>query len=597
MSSHRGLQKLVWGCLLFLLLPGLAGCAGATQAPPVAPPPAQSTENLAPATLSPTAPPASTGGQEKTAVIVIPEDPPNFNGAIGDTGYDSMAMKMVLLGLADIDPQGQVYPELAAELPTVDNGGVVVDEATGAMTVTWKLRPDVLWQDGTPVTADDVVFTYEAVTNETTGAWIQGIDYVDGVDKVDDQTVNIRFNAIYPGYLTLFGGEQMVIWPKHYCSAEQGFTAWDCARQPLSDGPFILEDWVTGDHMTFVKNPKYFEPGKPQIERIIVKIVPEAAVRKTMLLQGDADVSMWATEQIADELKNETAARVSISPTSRWVMRLFLNLAAKGSIDPAAAPNPFLADKRVRQAIRMGIDVDTISKQIFRGYSTPVWTEFFRPPYVCDIPRPKYDPEGAKALLEQAGWKDLNGDGVRECDTCTTAKQGDPLQMELITYPEYGEPLILTQQLIGEMMGKIGMKMDLSTVQGSVLWADYESGGTEQRGDFNIDLYDDGYGGVDPSDFIYQYYAAAAAEPGQGWNVGRWSSEQFETLLGEIYTLDETTRKDAFCQMAAILDDELPQILLFSTINAEAYSTRMSGIQANINDIVTWNVADWKINQ
>ena len=166
-------------------------------------------------------------------MIVIAEDPPSFNPTITDTGYDSLVMKLVILGLADLDANGNAYPELAAELPTVDNGGVVVDEANGTMDVTWKLRNDIQWSDGTPVTADDVVFTYDALVDPEKGAWIQGIDYVDGVEKIDDTTVVVHYNTIYPGYLTQFGGEQMAIWPAHYCDATQGFTQWDCAIQTL----------------------------------------------------------------------------------------------------------------------------------------------------------------------------------------------------------------------------------------------------------------------------------------------------------------------------------------------------------------------------
>jgi len=100
--------------------------------------------------------------------IVIAEAPPSFNASISDTGFDALVMELVLLGLADIDPFGNVFPELAAELPTVENGGVVVDEDAGTMEVTWKLRQDIQWADGTPVTADDVVFTYAAIIDPDT---------------------------------------------------------------------------------------------------------------------------------------------------------------------------------------------------------------------------------------------------------------------------------------------------------------------------------------------------------------------------------------------------------------------------------------------
>ena len=527
--------------------------------------------------------------------IIIGEDPPSFNAAVGDTGYDSLVMHMVMMGLTDIDPAGNIIPKLAAELPSVENGDVVVDNNAGTMDVTWKLRKDVFWSDGTPVTSDDVIFTYEAIINPDTGSWILGIDYVDGIDKIDDKTLVIHFNTIYPGYLTLFGGEQVVIWPKHYCDASQGFVAWDCGRTPLSDGPYILQEWVTGDHLTFVRNPKYYETGKPQIDQVIVRVVPDVTVRETMMRQGDADVLMWATEQVADDLKNDSNVAISMSSNSRWVMRLFMNLAAKGSIDPVANPNPYLSDIRVRQAIRAAVDVDTIISSVWHGFPKPVWTEFFRPPYSCEIPQPQYDPEAAKALLEQAGWSDQDGDGTRECHGCQTAADGTQMSMELITYAEYGEPLLLTQQLIGEMLGKIGIHLDLRVVQGSVLWADYQSGGIEQRGDFNLDLWDDGYSGTDPTEFLQQSYSSAAAVPDQGYNFGRWSNLDFDALLNEAYTLDEGQRKVAFCQMAQILDQGLPQILLFSTINADAYATRLAGIQSNINSVVTWNISDWTI--
>ena len=535
-------------------------------------------------------------GEPSSVVIVIPEDPPSFNAMIADTGYDALVMELVLLGLTDLDPHGNVVTELAASLPTLENGDVILDEESWTMDVTWRLRQDVVWQDGEAVTADDVIFTYEAIVNPETGGWIPGLDYIDSVEKVDEYTLIVHYNSVYPGYLLQFGGEQVVIWPSHYCNAEQGFIAWDCARQPLSNGPYTLEEWVVGDHLSFVRNPSYYHAGKPTIERITVRIVPDETVRKTMLMRGDADVYPWVTEPIAHDLENQTSVTLSFSPFSRWVMRLFPNLAARGTVDPAAAPHPVLSDVRVRQAIRSAINVETISEELFYGYGEPVWSEFFRPPYnTCDIPRPAYDPESAQALLEAAGWTDTDGDRVRECHGCATAEDGYIMEIEIITYSEYGEALVLTEQLIGEMLGSIGIRTRLTVMEGSVMWADYASGGIEQRGDFDLDLYDDGYAGVDPTDFLWQYYAADAAEPDYGWNVGRWYHEEFDTLLGEAYTLDEAYRQEIFCRMAEILDQEVPQILLFTTINADAFNNRLSGPQTSSNDMVTWNVADWTL--
>ncbi|MCC7119833.1 MAG: peptide ABC transporter substrate-binding protein [Anaerolineales bacterium] len=544
----------------------------------------------------PQSPANATAPAQTSVTIVIAEDPPSFNPVITDTGYDSLVMDLVMLGLTDIDENGNVFPELAAELPTLENGDVVQDETAGTMSVTWKMRKDAQWSDGTPVTAKDVIFTYNAILDPAKGSWIPGIDYIDSIAQVDNYTLTINYNAIFPGYLTQFGGEQVVVWPAHYCSAEQGFSAWDCAREPLSDGPYKLEEWVNGDHMTFVKNENYFDKGKPSIETIIVKIIPDAAVRKTMLLNGDADLDMWSSEQMIHDLEGAENVQVSNSPDNRWVMRIFFNLAAKGATDPVATPHPILSNVKVRQAIRMAIDVDTITKEFFYGLAKPNWTEFFRPPYVCDnVARTQFDLEGAKALLEEAGWVDQDGDGVRECHNCGTAADGYPMEMEFITYSEYGEPLELTQQFIAEQLGKIGIKLNLTVVEGSVLWATAADGGIEQNGNFDMDIWDEGYAGIDPTDYLWSYYSAEAAVPDNGYNYGRWENPEFDSLLDEAYTLDTQTRHDAFCKMATLLDEELPQALLFTAVNASVHSARLQGVKSSTNDIITWNAADWTL--
>lgn len=537
--------------------------------------------------------PASTTGSEKSITIVIAEDPPSFNPMVADTGYDALVMELVLLGMTDIDPNGNVFAELAANLPTVENGGVTIDEDVGTMSVTWVMREDVLWQDGDQVTADDVLFTWTAISDPVNGTWIPGIDYIDSVEQLSQYSFVVNYNAIYPGYLTQFGGEQIAIWPSHYCNLEQGFLAWDCGREPLSNGPFVLNDWIEGDHMTFHKNDNFYLAPKPDLDQVIVQIVPDDAVRKTMMLNGDADVDMWINTNTVKDLEGSDVAKVSLSPTDRWVMRLYFNLAEKGTVDASATPHPILSDVNVRKAIRSAIDVDTITSEIFYGLATPTWTEFFRPPYQCEVARPAYDPEAAKAMLESAGWTDSDGDGVRECRGCATAEEGTVMDMEFITYAEFGEPLELTQQLIAEMLGEIGIKMNISVVEGSILWDQAENGGIEQSGNFDIDIYDDGYAGIDPTDYVWELYSQEAIEPGGGYNVMRYDNAAVDALIDEAYTLDEASRKETFCAIADFINEEVPLVHLFTIPNAEAYSARLEGVQSTVNDLVTWNIADW----
>jgi ABC-type transport system substrate-binding protein len=140
--------------------------------------------------------------------------------------------------------------------------------------------------------------------------------------------------------------------------------------------------------------------------------------------------------------------------------------------------------------------------------------------------------------------------------------------------------------------------VQLSVIEGAVLWADYESGGIEQNGDFDLNLYDDGYPGTDPTDnMLWYYYHTDAAQPDSGWNVGRWSNADFDALIDDAYTLDEEYRKEVFCQMAEIMDAELPQILMWSGIEANAFSSRILGAQSTVNDSLSWNVADWTLGE
>jgi len=259
-----------------------------------------------------------------------------------------------------------------------------------------------------------------------------------------------------------------------------------------------------------------------------------------------------------------------------------------------------LSDVRVRHAMRMAIDVDEIISGVYgtRGLFVPAWTEFFREPYKCDIPRPEYDLEGAKALLEEAGWSDTDGDGVRECRGCTTgAPEGYEMRVELLTYAGWGEEAELAQQLVAEDLEDMGMATDVGQAEGAVIWADAEEGGTEATGNYDVDFYDDGYAGDKIGDFLWDYYHSDAIDMDYGFNQVRWSNEEFDALLDEANnTVDHEARLEAFCRMAEIMDEELPHIWLWQGLGASAHSERLNGVVTNPNTAITWNIADWTLN-
>jgi len=544
--------------------------------------------------------PAADEPAAKTSItILIPDNPAEFHGYGAGTGFEEAISEMVMLSVAEVDDQGNYFPELATEIPTVENGGVVMDEETWETTVTWHLRDDVYWEDGEQVTADDVIFTWDAV--QAAEIWSSASDATESVEKIDDFTFVVNYYYPNPEYAIHFGGEDFPIFAEHYCDADQGYYEWDCNRQPLSSGPYTLKEWVADDHLTFVRNENYYEEGKPVIDEVIFQVVPEESVKRAIMDEGDADVHYWPAENNAisyQEAGNGT--KWAASPTERWIMKIFPNTKARG--EPPGeeeTPHPILADKRVRHALRMAIDVDTIINDIFLGFGEPVWSEFFRPPFEgsCGIPRPEYDPEGAAALLEEAGWVDTDGDGVRECHGCLYAEEGDLMAMEFMIYAEYGETLEFAQQFIAEAWSDIGVQTELSIVEGAVLWAQVEDGGVELAGKFDINMWDNGYAGVDPTSYLWDYYYYAADSE---WNLANWTGEEAEevaALVDELYTVDEEYRMEVFCDIALILEEELPAIELFSTLEMFGLSDRMQGVRPTAFDILTWNVADWTVSE
>ncbi|MGD8752646.1 MAG: peptide ABC transporter substrate-binding protein [Anaerolineales bacterium] len=614
MLNPRHFKKLALVFTLILLTALFLGCAPqetleptqeepaveepATEAPEVEEPVAEEPETEEPEAEEPEVeePVTEEPVAEPTSItILVPDNPVAFNGLNTDTGYEQAMGELIMLSLSETDPNGNVFPELAVEIPTIENGGVIFDEETWSMDVTWQIRDDVYWSDGEQLTVDDVIFTWDVIVEE---AWTPAVDYTESIEKIDDFTFVVHFYEgwIFPDYALQFGGEDFFVYPEHYCDAEQGFYEWDCENQPLSSGPYILEEWVADDHLTFVRNPNYYEEGKPTIDQVIIRITPEESVERVLMLEGDADVHYWPGENIGEEYRTQdNGVNFAKSPTERWVMRLIPNMTVPGD---ETTPHPFLSDVLVRRAIRMAVDVDTILEEVFLGHGEPVWTEFFRPPYnVCDIPQPEFDLEGAAALLEQAGWTDSDDDGVRECNGCPNAEDGTPMTMDFAIYAEYGETLELAQQLIAENLEAIGFDVELQIIEGAVMWAPAEDGGTELAGNFELDMWDDGYPGLDPTDNILWTYYLSDNLDQEGFNVMRWSNEEFDTLLDELYILDEEYRKEVFCDIADILEEELPQILLWSALEAHGVSERLEGVQPNANDPLTWNVADWTLNE
>ncbi len=567
--------------LLFLLLFLLTACLQNKQA--------SATPTPAP---TPTLPPlAREVDVQKTAIkVLIAIDPPSFNAYLNDSGYEALVGELVYGALAEIGHDGNYYPELAVNLPTLTNGGLSKD----GLTVTWQLRPDVLWSDGTPFTSADVRYTWQSLRDS--GIWAPGFGLIKDVETPNSHTAVVHYRQFYPNYLLQFGGLGTGVFPSHYCGATDKMLSWDCNQKPISTGPFMLGEWVTGVRLTFVPNPRYFVAHRPLATQLVFQIETNPKLRQRMLERGDAHLDLWPEGQVIKRLERSPTAYIYATDPPRYVLSLVPNFSKPGS---PTEPHPILSDVRVRQAIFQAIDVERLNRKAFDGRGRPVQTDLSQ--LGCFIPPYYYDPGIAQALLDQAGWKLVDPDEkVRRCVGCGTAPEGTPLVLKSYTYEEFGKPIQDAHKLIAEMLGRVYIGLEMQTIEGGKLWGTWNDNGIELRGNFDLNLWDDGYFGVDPTvhlaDFFDPRSIPTRDNPIAGLNVGRYYNPTLIDIFDGLYTvLPNSRRRVLLCELATILHQDLAHIPLLALPDFYAIHRTLAGIAPHVYDTVTWNAADWQI--
>jgi peptide/nickel transport system substrate-binding protein len=522
---------------------------------------------------------------------LIYEDPDTLNFIIGGTSIGRQVYQTLVEGLVGVDPDGKFYPILAAEIPTRENGGISED----FRTVTWKLKPGVRWSDGAPFTSADVLFTYEAAISADS-LIADRFSKIEQIEAPDDYTVVIRYSEIDVGYLEQWRATYGCgIIPKHATGPISEITRWDWNRKPIGTGPFKLAEWVSGDHVTVVRNEYYHEEGKPLLDRIDFLIVPSEEARAQMMLRGDAEVMLWPGETYTEDFERSGIVTVGLAP-GVWNTRLWMNLSQPRDGNPGPEPPHWLfGDLRVRQAISMAIDRERIVNEVLEGRVALVTTPFPLGWYACEMPAYEYDPEQAKALMEEAGWVE-GPDGIRVARGARYAQDGTKAEVGLSTYSAF-LPMELTALAVQEDLKKIGIKVNISIEDFAVIFGGWEDGAPRKTGDFDLLLYDTSIGGVEPHLIIRNTWHSAnipsATNPG-GANYTRFTNPKADRLIDAAgSTLDLDTRHDLYCQLAKIDREVLPIIYLYQFNEGNAYSRRLQGYVVSTWEWSTWDAKEW----
>jgi peptide/nickel transport system substrate-binding protein len=588
--------------VLTLLAPVLAACAP-TEAPTEAPPPAApAATEPPPPTEAPPAPGADKQGG--TLVLGFYQEPELLNSLIRTQTVASWAGDFMESALVDAAPDGAFYAQLAKEVPTVQNGGVSED----GQTITLNLQEGYLWEDGDEFTCQDVVFTWEAIMHPESGAVsTTGWEDVESITCPDDYTVVVQFSKFYAPYLAMLS--QPVL-PSHLDLDPATMQEWQFNREPLSLGPYKLEEWVSGDHMTLVRNENFWlweSEGKPYVDTVILRWIESREVGKQLIQTGELDF-VWDLIE-ADIPEAETWEGVNVSnPPSTGTERLLLNLADPELDAPCAdwlrenpSPHWALGDPRVREAIELGIDKNSINDNLLYGLASIGTTEMNLGWGAPTIPESEFNPEKAMALLEEAGWTDTNGDGVRECNGCLYAEQGRDLKLKIQTTS--GNALReQCEQVIMEMLAGVGIQLYIENVTSDELFASYSSGAFRKHGQFDILMYTTSYG-TDPHSQMDGYYASynipCDDNSGQGYNYARWISDEFDEQMAIAGSSpDLEVRKAAYQRGSELIAEGRPHIYLYDRADIDLYRDRFVGYVANIwTSTGSWNAEEWYIEE
>jgi peptide/nickel transport system substrate-binding protein len=523
-----------------------------------------------------------------------------MNAYLSSGTKDVEVGSLVLEPLAGYDQTGTMIPRLVTEIPTIENGGISED----LTSITWKLIPGLLWSDGSAVTADDAVFTWQYCTAPD-GGCAQGASYtgVTNVEAVDASTVKITFDAPKPNpYTALVGATSPLLQKAQFanCLGAAAPTCTEANTMPIGTGPFRVTDFKVNDVVELEANPNYRDAAKPAFATLTVKGGGDAAgAARAVMETGEFDYA-WNT-QINPELQEQMNAGgkgVFVNAFGTLVERIEINAfnadpaLAEGERSTAKHPHPIFSDINVRKALSMAIDRQVLVDIGYGAAGRPTCTVVPAPAiYASDnTDCLKQDIEGAKALLEAAGWVDTDGDGVRE-------KDGKKFS---ILYQTSVNPVRQDfQAVIKSWWNEIGVEVELKSIDGGVYFGgDPGSPDTFQKFYADVEMYANNFDGTDPETYLAGYKCDKIPSPENQWqgeNIPRFCDPAYDELVKQLAATRDINERGALAKKMAdmVTKDTYASIPLVDRGRLSAHSNTLGGVVLNTWDSELWNAQDW----
>ena len=430
------------------------------------------------------------------------------------------------------------------------------------LTYTFKLRSGVKWHDGKPFTSEDVKFSVEKIVAPYHSRGKTYFGNVTAIETPDMQTVVFKLKAPVPYFLRSFQPSETPILPKHGFSEED--LAADKIRQakimqnPIGTGPFKLKEWKKGSHVILERNPDYWKPGRPYLDQLVLRVLPDGAARAIAVEKGEVDLAPMNALPPAEIQRLSKLPHLATSQEGSEglgpIMWLEVNLREKP-----------LSDLKVRQAINLAIDRTKLVDVIWYGQGKPA-----RGPIVSDNPthfdktlKPfEYSPAKANALLDEAGYK-RGPDGVRFKLTQN--------------FLPYGEEWVRQAEYIKQELGKIGVQVETQSLDmGGWLKRVYTDWTHHFTANFTHNY-------SDPTIGVQRAFISTNIKKGATFsNSMDYKNPRVDELFGLTAKLDDgAERNKAWAEIQKTIRDELPVIFLMEMSYTHVWNKRVKGLINN----------------
>jgi peptide/nickel transport system substrate-binding protein len=496
---------------------------------------------------------------------------PDYGDAIvlGSIGDATTLVPMLASDATSHQIAGLIYNGLVKYDKDLDLVGDLAESWTispDGLTITFKLRKGVKWEDGEPFTSEDVLFGFETITAPGTPTAYAG-DFleVEDAEAPDPYTFKVTYREPFAPALSSWGN--LVVLPKHLLDGKD-ITKSTLGRNPVGLGPYSLSEWKTQERIELKANPTCFE-GRPYLDRYIMRIIPDPATMFLELKSGGLDWMGLSPIQY-EKQANTLFFEINFNKY-RYLSFSYTYLGYNLKF-------PLFTDRRVRQAIAYAIDKDEIIRGVLLGYGMKA-TGPYKPDawfYNPDVKRYLYDPKRATALLTEAGWVDKDGDGWLD-------KDGRPFSFTAIT--NQGNPLRdRTAQIIQYRLKQIGIEMKIRTLE----WTAFINDFIDKRRFEAVIL---GWTlGQDPD--IYDIWHSSKTG-GKELNFISYQNPEIDRLLVEgRRTFDRNERKKIYWRIQEILAEDQPYTFLYVPMALPVIHKRFKGIEPAPAGI-TYNFIRW----